>query len=57
MTQDDKKTWEVTVEQDPETGELILPLPTDLLEMQGWKDGDEFEWIDSGDGSWVLKKS
>jgi hypothetical protein len=56
MTEEIKKTWEVTVEQDPETGELLLPLPPELLELQGWKDGDDLEWVDSGDGSWILQK-
>ena len=48
--------WTVTVEEDPETGELILPLPQDMLDMQGWKEGDTLEWQDNGDGSWSLKK-
>lgn len=48
--------WTVTVEEDPETGEIILPLPQELLESKGWKDGDEFEWIDNRDGTWTLEK-
>lgn len=50
------KGWTVTVEQDPETGEIILPLPQELLDRQGWKEGDEFEWINNQDGSWTLEK-
>ena len=46
----------VTVAEDPETGELILPLPQDMLDMQGWADGDTLEWQDNGDGSWTLIK-
>jgi hypothetical protein len=46
----------VTVEEDPETGELILPLPADLLTMQGWIDGDTLEWHDNADGTWSLSK-
>lgn len=48
--------WTITVEEDPETGELILPLPADLLVMQGWTDGDTLEWQDNEDGSWSLSK-
>ena len=48
--------WTVTVEEDPETGELILPLPADMLTMQGWVDGDTLEWHDNEDGSWSLSK-
>lgn len=50
------QTWTVTVEEDPETKELILPLPEDMLTTLGWVDGDELEWIDNNDGTWSLKK-
>lgn len=49
-------SWTVTVEEDPETGELILPLPPDMLYLQGWTEGDTLEWVDNGDGSWSLVK-
>jgi hypothetical protein len=52
----DTKSWTITVEEDPETGELILPLPTEFLLMKGWVEGDTLEWIDNGDGSWTLQK-
>jgi hypothetical protein len=48
--------WTITVEEDPETGDLILPLPQDMLNLQGWVEGDELEWIDNKDGSWSLRK-
>lgn len=51
-----KTQWEIKVEEDPETGELILPLPKELLETQNWKDGDELEWTDNKDGSWTISK-
>jgi hypothetical protein len=51
-----EKKWSVTVEEDPNTGDLILPLPADLLELQGWKEGDTLDWIDNNDGSWCLQK-
>ena len=49
-----KKRWEVELEKDPETGELILPFPQEMLDQLGWKDGDEIEWIDNKDGSWSI---
>lgn len=49
-------TWTITVEEDPETGDLILPLPDELIKLQGWVDGDTLEWIENDDGSWVLQK-
>lgn len=51
-----KLSWTITVEEDPESGELVLPLPADLLAMQGWIEGDTLEWVDNKDGSWTLQK-
>ena len=48
--------WTITVEEDLETGELLLPLPEDFLAMQGWVEGDTLEWKDNEDGSWTLSK-
>ena len=31
-------------------------LTPEILEITGWKEGDELEWIDQGDGSFTLKK-
>jgi bifunctional DNA-binding transcriptional regulator/antitoxin component of YhaV-PrlF toxin-antitoxin module len=50
------KSWTITTEEDPDTGEIILPLPTELLELQGWGEGDTLEWIENDDGSWIIKK-
>jgi hypothetical protein len=49
-------SWTMTVEQDPETGDILLPLPPDVLTMRGWNEGDTLEWTDNGDGSWSLTK-
>ena len=48
--------WTITVEEDPDTGEVILPLPEEMLKLQGWVEGDTLEWKDNGDGSWTLEK-
>lgn len=34
----------VKVEQDPNTGDLILPIPDELLAEMGWNEGDELIW-------------
>lgn len=36
--------WVVELETDPETGDLIMPLPMELLEQQGWQIGDVLNW-------------
>lgn len=50
------KTWTISLEEDPETGDLILPLNDDILAETGWKPGDRIDWIDNKDGSWTMKK-
>jgi hypothetical protein len=50
------KSWIVTLETDPETGEFILPLNDEILEGANLKVGDTIEWIDNKDGSWTMKK-
>lgn len=50
------KNWVLPVEVDP-SGECFLTFPDDLLESVGLKEGDEIEWFDNGDGSYVFKKA
>jgi hypothetical protein len=51
-----KKSWTLTPEEDPETGDLVITFPEDLLVQAGWKLGDEIVWTDLKDGSWQLSK-
>jgi hypothetical protein len=48
--------WAITVEEDPENGDLILPFTDEILSEVGWQTGDTIEWIDNKDGSWTLRK-
>lgn len=50
------KSWTITLEDDPETGDLIMPLTDEILESAGWKEGDTLEWIDNENGTWSLRK-
>jgi hypothetical protein len=36
--------WIVELEEDPETGDLVMPLPPAMLEALGWKVGDDLTW-------------
>ena len=49
-------SWTVEIQEDPDTGDLILPFPQDLLDGQGWKDGDTLEWVKGEDNSWIIQK-
>ena len=51
-----KKNWVITVEMDGPSGECFVQFPDDLLEAADLKEGDTVEWIDQGDGSYMLKK-
>lgn len=51
------KTWIINLEEDPETGDLVMPLPQELLDIQGWVPGDVLEWdIEADSNSFTLKK-
>lgn len=46
-----------SIVEDPEhPGEMLLDLGDALCEHLGWKEGDAIEWIDQGDGAWMLRK-
>lgn len=51
--------WTVKVEQDPDTGELVLPLPADLLSQMGWIEGTDLFWEQTANKGFILtdKKS
>lgn len=46
--------WTVQVEEDPETGQLLLPFPVDLLNQMGWSEGTELFWEVHDDKSFSL---
>jgi hypothetical protein len=48
--------WTITLEEDPENGDLVLPLNDDILKELGWEIGDTLIWTDNKDGSWTLHK-
>jgi hypothetical protein len=46
--------WTVKVEQDPDTGELVLPLPADLLSQMGWIEGTDLFWEETAGKNLIL---
>ena len=50
------KSWTLLVQEDPESGDMILEFSDEILEAAGWAVGDVIEWLDNGDGSWTLTK-
>lgn len=52
----DSARYEVLTQEDPETGDLIIPLPEPLLKRMGWKEGDDVEINIDENGNIFLKK-
>jgi hypothetical protein len=48
--------WIVTIEEDPETKELVIPFSPDMLAQVGWDFGDIILWKDNQNGSFTLTK-
>lgn len=49
--------WTVKLEEDPATGDLILPFPPDMLAQVGWDFGDTLIWeMDEAIGNWTIRK-
>jgi hypothetical protein len=50
-------TWSAEVIEDPDNpGEFLLDLGLELCSAMGWQVGDELEWSDNKDGTWMIKK-
>lgn len=49
-------SWTVKLVEDPETGDLVLPLTPDMLAQVGWDFGDTLVWEDMSNGCWSLRK-
>jgi hypothetical protein len=35
--------YEVITQEDPETGDIIVPIPEPILRQMNWKEGDEVD--------------
>lgn len=49
--------YEVITQEDPESGDLIIPIPIPILERLGWKDGTNVEFGLNENGQIIIKKS
>ena len=59
--QDKVVKWQLPIEEETDyrTGEkeYFITFPDDLLEAANLKRGDDVEWVDRGDGSFLLRKT
>jgi hypothetical protein len=49
--------YEVITQEDPESGDLLLPLPQPLLDQMGWKEGDELLFDIDDTGAVIIRKA
>jgi hypothetical protein len=54
---DNNVRYEVITQEDPESGDLIIPIPIPILKKMGWKDGDEVSIAVDENGQLYLKKA
>jgi len=47
----------VTLIEDPETGDLIMPFPEGMCDELGWEIGDTLQWNVQEDGTIILTKA
>jgi len=51
------KVYTVEVVVDPnDPNELVLPIPSELMQTMGWQVDDTLEWVDNMDGTFSLTK-
>ena len=48
--------YEVITQEDPETGDMLIPIPPQLLIELGWKEGDDVDFSIDEKGRIILKK-
>lgn len=47
--------YEVITQEDPETGDLMIPIPDVVLKQLGWSEGDQIEFEVDDKGTIYLK--
>ncbi len=53
---DSNVRYEVITQEDPETGDLIVPIPPPLLAELNWKEGDEVQFDIDDKGHVIIRK-
>ena len=56
MSDVNNSTYEVITQVDPVTGEIILPIPPEVLKAMGWREGDEIDFTVDSRGKLVMVK-
>lgn len=52
-----KISYEVVTQEDPDTGDVVIPLPPQLLKELGWKEGTEVKFEFDDKGRFIISKA
>jgi bifunctional DNA-binding transcriptional regulator/antitoxin component of YhaV-PrlF toxin-antitoxin module len=52
----DEIRYEVITQEDPENGDLLVPLPLILLQQLGWKEGDTVDFSIDEQKRYIIKR-
>jgi len=56
MSNNNPDSYEIITQEDPETGDIIIPIPPMLLKQMGWNEGDTIDFSKDDQGRYVLTK-
>jgi len=56
MSNNEKSRFEVIMQEDPETGDTLIPLPDELMKQLGWKEGDDIQFDVDDKGRIIIRK-
>jgi len=56
VTQTAEHSWAITLQADPETGDLVIPLTQEILEQSGFDIGDVLTWAEAEPGVFTVSK-
>lgn len=48
------KIWTRELLEDPDSGDLIVELPEEILALNGWTEGTRLKWLVNPDGTVTL---
>lgn len=49
--------YEVITQEDPDTGDLYIPIPQPILDRLGWKEGTNVDFGINANGQLYIKKA
>jgi hypothetical protein len=57
VTQTSDHSWVITLQADPDTGDLVIPLTQEILQQSGFDVGDVLTWAETEPGVFRVSKS